>query len=47
MPELVHLVGVAGTQRLGVFTCLADVLVQARVIVLKLIGGNVSLRSWR
>ena len=47
MPELVHLVGVAGTQRLGVLTCLADVFVQARVIVLKLVGGNVCLRSWR
>ena len=40
MPELVHLVGVAGTQRLGVLTCLADVFVQARVIVLKLVGGK-------
>ena len=47
MPQLVHLVGVAGTQRLGVLTCLADVFVQARVIVLKLVGGNVCLRSWR
>lgn len=46
-PEFIHFVGVAGTQRLGMFTCLADVLVQARVIVLKLIGGNVGLRSWR
>ncbi len=34
----IHFVGVAGTQRLGMFTCLADVLVQARVMVLKLIG---------
>ena len=46
-PEFIHFVGVAGTQRLGMFTCLADVLVQARVIVLKLVGGNVGLRSWR
>ena len=46
-PEFIHFVGVAGTQRLGMFTCLADVLVQARMIVLKLIGGNVGLRSWR
>ena len=45
MPQLVHLVGVAGTQRLGVLTCLADVFVQARVIVLKLIGRDVCLRS--
>lgn len=47
MPQVVHFVGVAGTQRLGVFACLADVFVQALVVVLKLIGGNACLRSWR
>ena len=47
MPQLVHLIGVAGVQRLGVLTCLVDVFVEARVVVLKLIGGNVCLRSWR
>ena len=46
-PEFIHFVGVAGTQRLGVLTRLADVFVQTRMVVLKLIGGNVRMRSWR